>query len=74
MGIAMSGITLFIRQDALVDGKYPIRLTLKRPDQPDQEAEAKIAFALTPEEQEEIRWYMEDYLERENLGESGVRP
>ena len=56
--------TLHIRQDALRDGKYPIRLTLERPGQARLEAEAEIEFALTPEEQEDLRWYMEDYLTR----------
>ncbi len=56
--------TLHIGQDALQDGHYPIRFTLKRPSQPDLEAKAKIQFALTTQEQEELRWYMEDYLTR----------
>jgi hypothetical protein len=59
-----SGLTLHIRQKALVDGQYPIRLTLKRPGQPDIEAEANIEFNLSAQEQEELRWYMEDYLQR----------
>ena len=56
--------TLHIRQDTLQEGHYPIRLTLKRADQPDIEAEAIIQFSLTEQEQEELRWYMEDYLMR----------
>ena len=56
--------TLRIRQGALNRGKYPITLTLKRPGQPDLEAEARIEFALTPQEQAELRWYLEDYLMR----------
>ena len=56
--------TLHIRQDAPHEGYYPIRLTLKRAGQPDQDAEAKIAFALTEQEQEDLRWYLEDYLQR----------
>lgn len=60
----MENATLHIRQDAPVDGQHPIRLTLKRPQQPDLEAEASIEFALTDEEQEELRWYLEDYLQR----------
>jgi len=55
---------LHIRQDAPRDGHYPICLTLKRDGQPDLEAEAKIQFALSDQEQEDIRWYLEDYLER----------
>ena len=57
-------VTLHIRQNSPANGKYPIRLTLKRPGQPDLEAEATIEFALTPQEQEDLRWYLEDYLQR----------
>ncbi len=53
---------LAIHQNPPVDGKYPIRLTLKRAGQPDLEAEASIEFALTPQEQADLRWYLEDYL------------
>ena len=56
--------TLHIRQNDPDDGKYPVRLTLKRPPKPDLEAEAVIEFALTAQEQEELRWYLEDYLQR----------
>ncbi|MCP4250269.1 MAG: CHAT domain-containing protein [bacterium] len=56
--------TLHIRQDAPNDGHYPIRLTLKRAGQPDLEAEATIQFALTEQEQEDLRWYLEVYLQR----------
>jgi hypothetical protein len=53
---------LSIRQAPLSNGHYPIRLTLKQPNQPELEAEASIAFALTAQEQEDLRWYLEDYL------------
>ena len=56
--------TLHIRQDALKDGHYPIRLTLKRAAPPDLDAEATIQFALTEQEQEDLCWYLEDYLQR----------
>jgi len=56
--------TLHIRQDAPHESEYPIRLTLKRDDQPDMEAEANIQFALTEQEHEDLRWYLEDYLQR----------
>ncbi|MFZ4704352.1 MAG: CHAT domain-containing protein, partial [Candidatus Methylumidiphilus sp.] len=61
--------TLSIRQHPPVNGQYPIRLTLKRPDQPDIEAEANIAFALTAQSQEDLRWYMEDYLQNPESSE-----
>ncbi len=56
--------TLRIHQNASVDGKYPIQLTLKRPGKPELEAEATIEFALAPQEQADLRWYLEDYLQR----------
>ncbi len=56
--------TLHIEQELLGGGKHTVRLTLKRPDQPELCAKAEIEFALTPQEQEELRWYMEDYLTR----------
>jgi tetratricopeptide (TPR) repeat protein len=56
--------TLHIRLRPLREGKYPVELTLKRPGQAELEAEAHIEFALTPDEREELRWYMEDYLTR----------
>jgi tetratricopeptide (TPR) repeat protein len=59
--------TLHIRQGALEDGRYSVRLTLKRPGQPDLEGDAKIEFALTDQEQEDIRWYLEDYLLRADV-------
>ncbi|MBU0638447.1 MAG: hypothetical protein KKB50_06240 [Planctomycetes bacterium] len=56
--------TLHIRQGTPKDGNFPIRLTLKRAGQPDLEAEATIPFALTEQDQEDIRSYLEDYLQR----------
>ncbi|RJO65132.1 MAG: CHAT domain-containing protein [Myxococcales bacterium] len=61
--------TLYIHQDAPKDGYYPIRLTLKRAGQPDLEAEAKIEFALSGQEQEDLRWYLEDYLQQAEIVE-----
>ena len=55
---------LCIRQEVSVDPKHLIRLRLKRAGQAELEAEANIEFALTPEEQGELRWYLEDYLQR----------
>jgi len=63
------GPTLVITQDDPVNGKYPIRLTLKRPGQADLEAEASIEFALTDQEQEDLRWYLEDYLQKADIVE-----
>ncbi|HEV7892873.1 MAG TPA: CHAT domain-containing protein [Pyrinomonadaceae bacterium] len=63
--------TLHIRQDPPKDGRYPVRLTLKRDGgQTEREAEANIEFALTEQEQEDIRWYLEDYLQRADVAEA----
>lgn len=62
--------TLHIRQDAPKDGSYPVRLTLNRHGQPPLEAEANIEFALTEQEQEDIRWYLEDYLQHADVVEA----
>src|SRR5437868_5333853 len=62
--------TLHIRQDTPKDGHYPIRLTLYRQGRIEREAEATIAFALTEQEQEDIRWYLEDYLQRADTTEA----
>ena len=56
--------TLHIRQTPATKGKHTIHLALRRPGQPDLEGEATIKFSLTEQEQEDLRWYMEDYLQR----------
>ena len=54
---------LRIRQETTGSTEHRIRLILKRPGQADIEGEATISFALSPQEREELRWYMEDYLQ-----------
>jgi hypothetical protein len=65
-------LRLHIRQDSSVDGSYPVRLTLKRDGQPDLEAEARIEFGLTDQEQNDLRWYLEDYLQHGGAAEAIV--
>lgn len=55
---------LHIRQTPIGEGRHSVRLTLRRPGQPDLEGEATIAFSLSDQEQGDLRWYMEDYLQR----------
>jgi tetratricopeptide (TPR) repeat protein len=57
-------ITLRIRQTAAVDGKHDISLTLKRDGRADFEAQAQVEFTVSPQEEEELRWYMEDFFQR----------
>jgi hypothetical protein len=54
---------LRIGQRDRIEGFYPIGLRLSRPGVPDLEAETRTHFALTPQAQEDLRWYLEDYLE-----------
>src|ERR1043166_7831512 len=61
--------TLHIRQGAPHDGHYPIRLTLKRAGTPEMEAETSIQFAFAEQEQEELRWYLEEYLQHADVVE-----
>lgn len=56
--------TLHIEQERRTGATHAIKLTLERPGQPSLVGKADIEFALTPQEQEELRWYMEDYLQR----------
>lgn len=56
--------TLKIRQTPAGQGRHAIRLTLRRPGLPDLEGEATIEFSLSDGEQEDLRWYLEDYLQR----------
>lgn len=53
---------LRIRQRDRVEGFYPIGLRLTRPGEPELEAETRTDFALTPQEQEELRWYLKNNL------------
>jgi tetratricopeptide (TPR) repeat protein len=55
--------TIHIRQKSAANGEHAIDLILKRPDDTDREGQAQIQFALTLQEQEDLRWYMEDYLQ-----------
>jgi hypothetical protein len=56
--------TLHIAQEGLKRGKHVIKLTLERLGQAKLTAKAEIKFALTPEEREDLRRYLEDYLTR----------
>lgn len=54
--------TLHIEQTA-IDDKHNIQLRLERVGHPSMKADVQISFELTPQEQEDMRWYMEDYLQ-----------
>ena len=52
-----SDSVLHIRQSANGNGTHAIRLTLRRPGQPDLEGNATIEFSLSAQEHAELRWY-----------------
>jgi len=56
--------TLRINQSRDTSGKHQLRLLLSGvPGQADLGAEASFAFELTDQEREQLRWYLEDYLQ-----------
>ena len=67
-----SNPTLRIRQQSYDDGTHLIRLTLIRSGKPEIETEATIDFVLSAQEQDDLRWYMEDYLQRADSVEGGA--
>lgn len=44
-------------------GQYRVVVNLREDNQPEEEAIVHFPFALTEQEQEELRWYLEDYLQ-----------
>jgi len=61
---------LSIRQEAAPEGRHTIRLRLDRPGLASLEAQATIEFYLTEQEQAQLRWYMEDYLQHSEAVEA----
>lgn len=64
--------TLRIEQLPPHDGLYLIRLILHVPGKAERKAEAAIEFALTEQEQGDLRWYLEDYLQKAAVTEPTV--
>lgn len=57
-------ITLRIEQGPPHDGQYPITLRHLADGVQKRTAAATIEFALSDQEQEDLRWYLEDYLQK----------
>jgi len=55
--------TLRIAQTAHGDAGHHVQVALEQSGQPTQRAQATFVFALTPQDQEDLRWYLEDYLQ-----------
>jgi tetratricopeptide (TPR) repeat protein len=54
--------TLRISQTSLADGQHQVQLDLQDHGAP-QSAFSQFAFALTDQDREDVRWYLEDYLQ-----------
>ncbi len=70
--IAFEMISLRIEQGSPRDGKYPITLRHLVDGVQRRTAAATIEFALSDQEQEDLRWYLEDYLEKSAVTEPEV--
>jgi len=57
-------LTLRLTQTTEGQDKYRVQVALEGDGLPRQTATAPVQFALTAQEQEDLRWYLEDFLER----------
>ncbi|QDT25131.1 CHAT domain protein [Gimesia panareensis] len=55
--------TLRIKQTTEITGAYRIELTLEGNGLAPQNAFASFSFEMSPQDQEDLRWYLEDYLQ-----------
>ncbi len=51
---------LRLTQTGLGEGRHRVEASLEIPGRPRQTATVQFAFTLTPQEQEDVRWYLED--------------
>lgn len=65
-------VTLGIRQEGIGSNRFKVRLRLERPDTAPIEGEAEFDFTLSEQEREDLRWYLEDYLQKAGVVESIV--
>ncbi|MHC4620438.1 MAG: tetratricopeptide repeat protein [Planctomycetota bacterium] len=54
---------LGITQERITEKRYRVRVELEEEGQARQTVDADFEFELTPDDQERIRWYLEDYLQ-----------
>ncbi len=55
-------VILHITHRLVADDKHRVILTLHADDTPMLQAEAAFSFSMTPREDEDLRWYYEEYL------------
>ncbi|MDQ3704646.1 MAG: CHAT domain-containing protein [Chloroflexota bacterium] len=61
--LATQGPVLRLTQTSEQDGSHRVELALDAPGQPRNTATSRFPFELTEQEREDLRWYLEDYLE-----------
>ncbi|MGH7599283.1 MAG: CHAT domain-containing protein [bacterium] len=57
-------LTLRLTQFTEAEDKYRVEVALEGDGVPRQTATSPLNFKLTPQEQEDLRWYLEDFLEQ----------
>lgn len=56
-------LQLRIQQHALADGHHRAEIALEGDDGARRTAESTFAFSLSPQDEEDLRWYLEDFLQ-----------
>lgn len=56
-------LTLRLTQFTEAEGKYRVEVALEGDGQPRQTATSRFEFKLSPQDHEDLRWYLEDYLQ-----------
>lgn len=56
-------LTLRLTQFTEAEDKYRVEVALEDDEQPRQTATSRFDFKLTPQDHEDLRWYLEDYLQ-----------
>ena len=54
---------LQLKQTALGDDRYRVEITSKNDGEYEQSAQCEFSLDLTAQHREDIRWYLEDYLQ-----------
>jgi tetratricopeptide (TPR) repeat protein len=55
--------TLRLTQSSIAPDRYRIEVALEGPGMPRQTATTELGFPMTDQDREDLRWYLEDYLE-----------
>src|SRR6185436_11286188 len=61
-GVQFDMLHLRIKQHPMAEGRHRVDLDLTGDGAP-RAATAEIAFGLSPQDEEDLRWYLEDFLQ-----------